>query len=332
MTGAANPLLTIVICTFRRNGPLEALLRSLAPLCHGRPVELVVVDNSPEAAAMPLLESLRAEVLPGLLARHAQPSSISVARNAGVAAARAPWLAFLDDDSELLNDWVGAVLAAIAEGGADGFFGPVRANYEGGAAPAFDPEGRFFSRETGEADGAPVFLGGPHRSRRTVMGAANAVLNRAACLPDPDPFDPAFGRSGGEDLDVFLRAERRGARFLWRTGFPVGEWVPAARHGLDYALLRAFTGGQVFVAVTRKNSGAPWLTEARLLLVGAVQSLLAASRLWRARPGEVATRRIALASALGKLRWRALMGLYALTPGKGEAVNLWRLFLRGGPG
>jgi succinoglycan biosynthesis protein ExoM len=332
MTGEAHPLLSVVICTFRRNGPLEALLRSLAPLCIGRPVEVVVVDNSPEAGALPVLDALRTEVLPGLVLRHAQPPSISVARNAGVAAARAPWLAFLDDDSELLNDWIGAVLATIAEGGADGFFGPVRANYEGGAPPPFDPEGRFFSRETGQADGTPVFLGGPRRSRRTVMGAANAVLNRAACLPDPAPFDPAFGRSGGEDLDVFLRAERRGARFLWRTGFPVGEWVPASRHSLDYALLRAFTGGQVFVAVTRKNSDRPWWTEAQLLLVGAAQSLLGAWRLWRARAEEKAVRRIALASALGKLRWRALMGLYAIPSAGSHDVNLLRLLLRGGPG
>jgi succinoglycan biosynthesis protein ExoM len=332
MSGAAPPLLSIVICTFRRNGPLESLLRALAPLCMGRPVELVVVDNSPEAGALPVLEALRADRLPGLVVRHAQPSSISVARNAGVAASTAPWVAFLDDDSELLNDWIAGVLAAIAEGGAQGFFGPVRARYEGGAPPPFDPEGRFFSRETGEPDRSLVVLGGRRRSRRTVMGAANAVLNRADCLPDPEPFDPAFGRSGGEDLDVFLRAERRGARFLWRTGFPVGEWVPASRHGLDYALLRAFTGGQVFVAVTRKNSPTPWLTEARLLLAGAVQSLLGTLRLLRARPEEVAVRRIALASALGKLRWRALMGLYALTPGQDGAVSLWRLFLRGRPG
>ena len=43
MTDAAPPLLSVVICTFRRNGPLEALLRALAPLCAGRPVEVVVV-------------------------------------------------------------------------------------------------------------------------------------------------------------------------------------------------------------------------------------------------------------------------------------------------
>jgi hypothetical protein len=331
MTDAAPPLLSVVICTFRRNGPLEALLRALAPLCAGRPVEVVVVDNSPEAGALPLLATLREGLLPGLLVRHAQPSSISVARNAGVAAGSAPWVAFLDDDSELLNDWVGGVLEAIAAGGAEGFFGPVRARYEGGAPPPFDPEGRFFSRETGLPDGARVFVGGPRRSRRAVMGAANAVLNRAACLADPEPFDPAFGRSGGEDLDLFLRAERRGARFLWRTGFPVGEWVPASRQGLDYALLRAFTGGQVFVAVTRKNSPTPRLTEARLLLSGAVQAGLAALRLALSGPPDRAARRLALASALGKLRWRALMGLYALPPGGGP-VSPWRLFLRGGPG
>ncbi|WP_051212208.1 glycosyltransferase family 2 protein [Rubritepida flocculans] len=331
MTDAAPPLLSVVICTFRRNAPLEALLRALAPLCAGRPVEVVVVDNSPEAGALPLLAALRAALLPGLVLRHAQPASISVARNAGVAASRAPWVAFLDDDSELLNDWVGGVLEAIAAGGAEGFFGPVRARYEGGAPPPFDPEGRFFSRETGEPDGARLFIGGPRRSRRAVMGAANAVLSRAACLMDPEPFDPAFGRSGGEDLDLFLRAERRGARFLWRTGFPVGEWVPASRQGFDYALLRAFTGGQVFVAVTRKNSAAPWRTEARLLALGAAQAALGALRLALARAEARPALRLALASALGKLRWRALTGLYAL-PAGGGPVSLWRLFLRGAPG
>lgn len=332
MSGVAPPLLSIIICTFRRNGPLETLLRSLAPLCAGRPVEVVVVDNSPEAGARAVLDAVKAELLPGLITRHAQPSSISVARNAGVAASSAPWVAFLDDDSELLNDWVEAALAACAEGDVDGVFGPVQANYEGGTPPPFDPQGRFFSRDTGQPDRSPIFIGGPRRSRRTVMGAANAVLKRATCLVDPEPFDPAFGRSGGEDLDLFLRAERRGARFAWHNGLAVSEWVPASRQGLDYTLLRAFSGGQVFVAVTRKNSDHPWALEARLMAIGVAQSLLCALRLWRARPEEVAGCRLALASALGKLRWRALLGFYALPPSGPGSVNLWRLFLRGGPG
>ena len=48
------------------------------------------------------------------------------ARNSGVAAARAPLIAFLDDDEEAPPQWLAGLMQVQAETDADVVFGPVR--------------------------------------------------------------------------------------------------------------------------------------------------------------------------------------------------------------
>jgi succinoglycan biosynthesis protein ExoM len=134
-------------------------------------------------------------------------------------------------------------LAKISITTADGLFGPVRALYDGDRPPAFDPQGRMFSRDLAAPTGTRIRIGGFFRPRHAVMGTANSILRRATCLAEPNPFDVAFGRSGGEDMDLFLRLERRGRCFAWCAEAEVGEWVPPSRQGAGYAILRCFVGG-----------------------------------------------------------------------------------------
>ena len=102
MTGAGGPapgpLVSVVIPTYRRP---ELLMQRALPSALTqtlRDLEVIVVVDGPdpatEAALAQVTDSrLRVLVLP-------QPSGGSVARNAGVEAARAPWIALLDDDDE----------------------------------------------------------------------------------------------------------------------------------------------------------------------------------------------------------------------------------------
>ena len=39
---------------------------------------------------------------------------LSIARNAGLAAARTPWVAYIDDDAAVAPDWAGAIATAVA--------------------------------------------------------------------------------------------------------------------------------------------------------------------------------------------------------------------------
>jgi hypothetical protein len=67
--------------------------------------------------------------------------------------------------------------------------------------------------------------------------------------------------------------------------------------------------------VTVKNSSAPRCREAILLCIASLQCVLAAALLAWARafrPDRETQARLRLAAPLGKLRWRALAGLYAM--------------------
>lgn len=109
---AAVPALSVILCTHARPGYLAACLAGLArqaPVPGG--VETIVVDSAspPEAAA----EIARLAAAHGARLIRCDRPGLSLARNEGLAAAAAPWVAYLDDDAVPEPDWAAALLAAI---------------------------------------------------------------------------------------------------------------------------------------------------------------------------------------------------------------------------
>ena len=108
---AAVPLLlSVILCTHARADYLEACLAGLATQTR-RDFEVLVVDS-----ASPPAEAAR---IAALAARHgarllrAGSPGLSLARNLGLGATRAPWVAYLDDDAVPQPDWAAALLATI---------------------------------------------------------------------------------------------------------------------------------------------------------------------------------------------------------------------------
>jgi Glycosyl transferase family 2 len=96
---------SVVIPTRNRVGFLLRALRSVFAQ-HEPVLEIIVVDEASTdgtAATLAAIDDPRIRVI-----RHAVPHGVSGARNAGVAAARGRWVAFLDDD----DVWMPETLAA----------------------------------------------------------------------------------------------------------------------------------------------------------------------------------------------------------------------------
>ena len=222
---------SICVATHRRPYGLARLLESLSrmKLPEGVTAEVIVVDN--DAASDPRNVPDRDALAPLALHWLREPRrNISYARNLAVANARGEWLAFVDDDEIVDEGWLAAYWARAEEAACDGWFGPVIPVFETWCTPWLDPS--FFAN--------PRFASG---TRITRYGAhtCNAFVRRA--LFRDARFDPALGRSGGEDTALFCKLSLRGARFEWCDDAIAREFVPVERQRPGFLVRRSFRGG-----------------------------------------------------------------------------------------
>ena len=286
----------IIVPTLRRPDSLERALHSLFAQARvgDRVSEIVVVDNDPAGSARGGVEALRAFAPWPLIYVHAPRPGVATARNAGLAATRAPLIAFLDDDEAASAGWLAALLKAQETTGADAVFGPIT-----GRAPEAKPWlkpylERFFGRD------------GPERTGLidTPYGCGNSLMVRATALPGAAPFDSSSDQAGGEDDALFAALRARGGRFGWAAEAMVEEFAPSHRATLRYALARAFAYGQGPSQTAAASRD--WPAVLRWMVIGAGQAVVwgaGAAALTLIRSPNRAELYDRTARGVGKLLW-----------------------------
>ncbi len=306
--------ISIVICTFNRHDLLQKALESVAALRNpkGIPLTLVVVDNSDDSNALPVIDAMRERLPYPVLGIAAHPANISVARNAGVTAAPDDIVAFMDDDQQLDPDWLAAVADGLTRFPHDVLFGsvePILETPDKADATVLS----LFSRRLAAAAGTDLFAMGAKKTSGIALATNNCVFRKSTTLTDAEPFDPAFGNGGGEDFDLFCRLQRRGRRFGWLPSAKALEFVPAKRCDPAYLERRFYAGGQAFAMAVSKNSPRPALTRwrnrfkavAQLVILGAAIPLL-----WFKGPSARRQLRYRLAGTFGKMSFAELEPIY----------------------
>ncbi|CAN5348698.1 glycosyltransferase family 2 protein [soil metagenome] len=257
--------ISIVIPTQRRPDRLLMAARSVMNQAGVDPalLELVVVDNDPAGSARAAVAKLMAEAAFPVSYIHAAKPGVATARNAGVAAAKGRYIAFLDDDEEAPAGWLAALIGAQSEFGADVVFGAVRARIPASVANHRDYLETFFGR-VGPAEAGVI----DH-----AYGCGNSLI-RKSLLAGPEPFSVARDRIGGEDDLLFAQLAKAGARFAWSPQGWVWEEAVPDRLTLAYTLKRAFAYGQgpgysaLHASPPRLDKAAFWMG------VGMVQMLI----------------------------------------------------------
>ncbi|MBU1174400.1 MAG: glycosyltransferase [Alphaproteobacteria bacterium] len=235
-------LISVLIASMGRASlrqTLESVARAQLP--DGYSVEIVVADDSPDGAAGRIVAQCAIGLPLTLVPVGARNASI--ARNACLDGARGEWLAFVDDDETVDSLWLMGLVEAAREFAADGVFGPVRHLYPEGTPDWF-----------GKAD--PMFydLDWKRIGHRAATGhTANALIRHATLARLGMRFDAGFGRSGGEDDDLFRRMSAAGARLVVTDRAVVFEQVPAARATKAYIMIRAIRGGQTYGKITLRD-------------------------------------------------------------------------------
>lgn len=250
-------LFSVCLCTYQRTDFLPLTLQSLAAqdLPDGIQLEIIVVDNDAEASARSVVAEF-AEAHTHIRVDYSiqGEQNISLARNQTVARAKADFLYFIDDDEIAQPNWMITLYRALIEHDADAISSDVRAMYEAGI-PDWVRQTQFFERHVPEP--GQVFR---------ISRQGNCLVRRRALTPymrdGVGPFDPDFGKHGGEDALLFRIMMRDGFKLTGCREAIVHERVPAERGNLDWMLARNRRMGATYVdvelIVARQNSPLVW--------------------------------------------------------------------------
>ncbi len=230
----APPAVSLIVCTRDRAATLPACLDAIAAMRPSHPWELVLVDNGSSDATPRVLDEFTAAVpFPVAVVRETR-RGLASARNAGVRAARAPLLAFTDDDCYPAPDFLDRWVELFAEGAV---------GYGGGRVLLHDPEDYPITIRT---DTVPTRVEPRGFIEPGLVQGANMAFRTDVVLA-LGGFDPALGPGGlfnFEDLDMASRAAAAG----YAGGFFPG---PTVRHhhrrrlAADVASLqRSYDGGR----------------------------------------------------------------------------------------
>lgn len=240
-------MISIVVPTFRREAFLAPLFAAVASQVEtvSCAVELVLVDNSPEASARG-----HAASAPGFVRYAHEPlTGVAQARNRGVAEALGAHVIFLDDDELPDPGWL-AAFAAAAGRGDQAAFGSIEPMFEQEPPEVLrKPLDRIFSRHLPAESGQDV------RNLRAYLGSGNSMFRRDVLALEQPPFNTDFD-AGGEDVWLFRRlVDRHGVSLVWCPEARVREIVPKSRASLAFLRSRRFSDGQLRCLVESGTGG-----------------------------------------------------------------------------
>lgn len=197
---------SVIVCT--RNGVdrIGACLRSIRKMSDSNFETIVVDDGSADGTA----DLVRKEFAWATLVRLPH-GGLSVARNAGAAAARGEVLAFTDDDCEPDHEW----LTRLRHVFADGRFSAI-------GGPNLPPAARTLAEAVvSAAPGAPSHVMLDDEEAEHLPGCNLAV--RKSAFDEIGGFDAIF-RTAGDDVDFCWRLRNSGHRLGFAPGAFVWHW------------------------------------------------------------------------------------------------------------
>lgn len=228
-------LITVCVCTYKRPQFLQRLLENLFDQKSDNifTYSIVVVDNDFERSAETIVSCFKNKTKQPVNYFNEPRQSISHARNKAVEKATGDFIAFIDDDEFPENTWLLNLYKTLIAYKADGVMGPVIPHFET-QPPQWVIRSRLLERRR--------FVTGTVLKPGD-MRTGNVLLAKRIFSDDQTPFDPRFGRTGGEDSYFFRRMYAKGYTFVWCDEAQAYETVPPERYKRGYFLKRALLRG-----------------------------------------------------------------------------------------
>jgi GT2 family glycosyltransferase len=247
--------LSVIVASFRRPAPLLRCLEGLrGQTCP--PNEVIVVTNPSDPATAAQVTALAAD-WPSLRSVQAARDGSVAAYNCGLAAARAPIVAYVDDDAVPEADWIERITGTFARdqriagvGGRDILLDqrPDRTPTRSGRPRAAPTVGiiQWFGRMI-----ANHHLGSGEARDVDVLKGVNMAFRRAAVVAHG--FDDRLRGPGAQvhsELSICLPLRRRGLRIVYDPSIVVRHY-PALRPAGDH---RGALDGEVIAAAAHNEA------------------------------------------------------------------------------
>jgi glycosyltransferase involved in cell wall biosynthesis len=225
------PRITAAICTFNRYDTLAAAIesltgQSLAP----DEFEILVIDNSPDhEQSADMAKDYTA--IPNLVWHIERTPGLSNARNVATQHARAPLIAFMDDDAIASRDWLETLISVFAA------FGPQAQIVGGRVDPIWGVPQPSWLPDSLLGNVSVVNWGGSDRfAAKGEWVAGTNIAFRVEALKAVGGFAVHLGRTRGgqallsnDETDVIERMTADGAKLVYSPRASVEHLVPAER-------------------------------------------------------------------------------------------------------
>ncbi len=241
-----RPVVTVAVCTFRRNNLLVSLVQTVDRLAvlevPGGTVGMLIVDDSPEGAAADVVESLRRTV--GITVDYyaSAAADISSARNHALqrGAVGSDHVACLDDDCVPSVGWLHESLRISELHQADVVVGH-RQFVAAPDAPRWLRDQPFLAENVQYADGSVPASG----------NTANMLVRSSWLEGSGVRFRPEMGAVGGEDMVFFADANKAGACIRFAANSICNETCDGKRATFRYQAWRQFWLGNNEAVINR---------------------------------------------------------------------------------
>lgn len=233
-------MIAICACTYKRRFGLSKLLNSLSKLEIEQETSIIIIDNDgtdPKMKGVVLDAPLPPRTKIYYLV---EPTpGISAARNRAVAEAAklgAEFIAMLDDDEWAPPQWLRELTKVQRETQAAVVGGPVK--------PVFSDKNQYLNRYASLWGVERMFLNG----KPFVFCTCNFLARMDAVVTlGNEPFDNAYGITGGGDTVFFRKLFRDGHKMAWAENALLCEDMPDSRANLSWLRQRRYRAGNVAV-------------------------------------------------------------------------------------
>ena len=242
------PSVTVCICTYKRPDMLGRLLDRLEhQTASGRfEFSIVVVDNDANRSAESVVAAAQASSERSIVYFNEPQANIAIARNRTLELTDGDYAAFIDDDEYPEQDWLLSLLSTAEQFGSEAVIGFVKPDF-GREPAAWIARGKFFFKPAPPPppSGTPLSAG----------ITSNALVSMHAVRRAGLAFDPAFGRSGGEDDKFFRDLLAAGMNLVFCAEAIVHEDIPEDRQSASYLWKRHHLQGRTYVRIARAING-----------------------------------------------------------------------------